>query len=146
MKIISVNRESICMADDVEGHLIYYNMDDDCTYRDVIEAVTKYRYLPPYDAMWLLSSKNRGFIAAYYKSPLNNNQADVIWQQGFNENDEIKNDKTFYFDEELLKREMYSDPHQYDKHVEDIKEKNNISDELFMQIEDYLRQMRKENP
>lgn len=48
----------------------------------------------------------------------------------------------FNFDCELIKKEMWKDPKDFDNRVEYIKNKYNISDELLMQIDEYLHKVR----
>ncbi len=49
MKTISVNRQSICMGDDMDDHSFSLTVGDHCSYLGVIEAVTNARYLPSCD-------------------------------------------------------------------------------------------------
>ena len=86
LKKILIDRNSICMGDDVESHAASLNMIDDCTYEDVISSITTNDYLPSYDTMWLLRSENSGFIAAYYNYSDKNH---IIWQNDINKNKEI---------------------------------------------------------
>lgn len=74
MKTIYIDRKSICMADDIDNHSASINVSDNCSYLGLLDAITKVQYLPVYDTMWLMCSKTRGFIAAYYRSAYNNFQ------------------------------------------------------------------------
>lgn len=143
LKKILIDRNSICMGDDVESHAASLNMIDDCTYEDVISSITTNDYLPSYDTMWLVRTKNRGCMAAYYKSSYNNDNAEVIWKQGFDKTCYVGEDNSFYFECFHFKREMYQYSPQYDQKVEFIKKLNNIDDEFYMQIETYLKKVRK---
>ena len=139
MKSLFINRESICMADDVEDHLAKIIVSDTCSYLGLLEEVKRAKYLPSYDTMWLLCSENSGFIAAYYNY---STYSHIIWQSDINENKEIGDNESFYFDCELFRQEMWKHKEDYEKLICRVKSKYNISDELFKQIEEYLHKVR----
>ena len=60
MKNIIINRQSICMADDVENHIAKIIVSDTCSYLGLIEELKRAKYLPSYDTMWLLCSERSG--------------------------------------------------------------------------------------
>lgn len=139
MKNIIINRQSICMADDVENHMARFIVSDTCSYLGLIEEVQRAKYLPAYDIMWLLCSEKSGFIAAYYNFFDNNH---IIWQYDIKKNKEICDNESFYFDCQLFKQEMWKHKEDYERLICNVKSKYNISDELFKQIEEYLLKVR----
>lgn len=142
MKTLFFNRKSVCMADDTEDHRIQLLVNDNCSYSEMIKRISEIHFLPSYDTIWLIQSNRRALVAAYYNSSYSNGQPHVIWQHGFNENEEISDGDSFYFDCHIFKRELYKYSHEYDKTVESIKNKYNISEKLFQQINDYLTKIR----
>ena len=142
MKNIFVNRQSICMADDMDDHAKTLTVEDNCSYLGVIEAVANARYLPPYDTLWLLCSDKHGFIAAYYSSGYNDHCSDIFWQEDFPNTEEIGNDVSFCFDCDPFKRELWRNSSDYDIAVQKAKAKYRISDRLFGQIDACLHNIR----
>ena len=51
---IRVDRESICMGDDVFSHQMDLDVPKDMTVEDFCSFLQKYRYLPRLDTEWLL--------------------------------------------------------------------------------------------
>ncbi len=139
MKSIIINRAAVCMADDMDDHKAKIIVSDTCSYLGLIEEVQRTKYLPSYDTMWLLRSENSGFIAVYYNCSPNNH---IIWQTGINENKEIGDNESFNFDCQSFRPEMWRFKDEYERVARYVKNKYNISDELFTEIEEYLHKVR----
>lgn len=66
---ILINRESVCLGDDVSDHQRPFVFTDNATYMDLIERILSEKYLPSVsgnNVVWVLSSKEYSDILSYY--------------------------------------------------------------------------------
>lgn len=66
---IKVNRESVCLGDDVEDHSKIYQLDNDVTYIDLFDMLKKDNYFPSIsgnNVVWVLTTKHYDCIFSYF--------------------------------------------------------------------------------
>lgn len=66
---IIINRDSVCLGDDIENHKKTYQMDNNSTYEDLFIALIDDKYFPSIsgnNAVWVLTSKKYECIFSYF--------------------------------------------------------------------------------
>lgn len=66
---IKVNRESVCMGDDVQDHTQIYELDEDATYEDLFYELKRDNYFPSVygnNVVWILTLQEYPCIFSYY--------------------------------------------------------------------------------
>ena len=66
---IIINRDSVCMGDDVYDHRKIYRLDDSSTYEDLFHILTNDNYLPHVygnNVVWVLKSDRYDCIFSYF--------------------------------------------------------------------------------
>lgn len=66
---IMINRDSVCLADDMSEHALICQMDDDATYIDLFAKIKKLNYFPNVsgnNVVWVLQSKAYNCIFSYF--------------------------------------------------------------------------------
>lgn len=64
-----IDRNSVCMGDDVEAHAVKYTFPNDATYEDLFEKIINDRYLPSVagnNVVWVLGSDEAFCIFSYF--------------------------------------------------------------------------------
>ena len=68
MKIL-INRDSVCLGDDIYDHMKMYQMDDSSTYEDLFDLLITENYLPQIygnNVVWVLKSSKYDCIFSYF--------------------------------------------------------------------------------
>lgn len=66
---IRVNRDSVCMGDDIDSHVKVYHLDDNATYEDLFHVLKEDRYFPSIagnNVVWVLTSTHHECIFSYF--------------------------------------------------------------------------------
>lgn len=66
---IIINRDSVCLGDDIENHKKTYQMDHNSTYEDLYKVLTDDKYFPSIsenNVVWVLTSKKHECIFSYF--------------------------------------------------------------------------------
>lgn len=66
---IKVNRDSVCLEDDIYEHLKTYQMDDNATYRELFSMLQKDKYFPSVadnNAVWVLTTERFECVLSYF--------------------------------------------------------------------------------
>ncbi len=66
---ILINRDSVCLADDMTDHRKTYQVDDLSTYEDLFDILMNDNYLPPIygnNVVWVLRSSKYDCIFSYF--------------------------------------------------------------------------------
>lgn len=64
-----INRNSVCMGDDIQSHAVKYTFSADATYEDLFEKIISDRYLPNVagnNVVWVLGSDEYFCIFSYF--------------------------------------------------------------------------------
>lgn len=63
-----IDRDSVCMGDDVFDHRIEVELSDDATYQDLFHALKKIHYLPSSSrCVWVMANPKHFCICSYFK-------------------------------------------------------------------------------
>lgn len=68
---IKVNRDSVCMGDDVVDHSKVFKIDDDATYEELFQVLKEKHYFPSVsgnNVVWVLTSEHNDCILSYFTS------------------------------------------------------------------------------
>ncbi|MDL2276396.1 hypothetical protein LJC02_01960 [Breznakia sp. OttesenSCG-928-G09] len=66
---IIVNRDSVCLGDDMENHSRKYSFAGDATYEDLFNRIKQDQYFPSIagnNVVWVLTTKNFSCIFSYF--------------------------------------------------------------------------------
>lgn len=66
---IKINRDSVCMADDIDEHKKTYQMDNDATYKDLFYMLKKDNFFPNVygnNVVWVLTTEYCECVFSYF--------------------------------------------------------------------------------
>lgn len=66
---IKINRQSVCLGDDMEDHMKTYQLDNDTTYEEFFHILKEDNYFPGIsgnNVVWVLTTKKSDCIFSYF--------------------------------------------------------------------------------
>lgn len=70
MIVLSITRESVCFADDIEEHKIEVEIEEDISYEELFKNIISRKFLPSIignDVVWLLTHEDIDIISYHTK-------------------------------------------------------------------------------
>lgn len=116
---IKVNRQSVCMADDMTDHIKVYQLKDNATYKTLFHILKKDKYFPnvsTHNSVWVLTNYHYHCIFSYF-TKTNHLSMGIVEQK-------LKNICQDSYDVYL---QYYSSPKEWKKKIESMYEGDTYS-------------------